>query len=95
MSDEKNHEVTAEEALQAQLEALQAENDALKAARSMAPPRKLTCKVSQKGGMSVYGLGRWPVTLYRSQWQFFLDNIDTVRKNLNDFAEAGVLVNKE
>lgn len=30
--------------------------------------RKLTCKVSEKGAVSVYGMGKWPVTLYRSQW---------------------------
>ncbi len=32
-------------------------------------PRALTCKVSEKGAVSVYGLGRFPVTLYRSQWE--------------------------
>ena len=31
--------------------------------------RKLTCKVSEKGAVSVYGMGKWPVTLYRSQWE--------------------------
>lgn len=31
--------------------------------------RKLSCKVSDKGAVSVYGLGKWPVTLYRSQWE--------------------------
>ncbi len=31
-------------------------------------PRALTCKVSDKGAMSVYGFGQWPVTLYKSQW---------------------------
>lgn len=34
--------------------------------------RKLSCKVSEKGGVSVYGLGRWPVTLYKSQWEALL-----------------------
>lgn len=37
-----------------------------------APPRKITCKVSEKGGLSVYGLGRFPVTLYRTQWERLL-----------------------
>lgn len=32
-------------------------------------PKALTCKVSPKGAMSVYGLGRFPVTLYRGQWE--------------------------
>lgn len=94
MSDDK-HDVTAEEALQAELEALVAENDALKAARPTPPPRKLTCKVGKSGGMSVYGLGRWPVTLYKTQWQFFLDNVQTVRDHLDAFTEAGALRDKE
>ena len=34
-----------------------------------ANPRKLTMKVSDKGALSVYGLGRFPVTLYRGQWE--------------------------
>jgi hypothetical protein len=35
-------------------------------------PRKLTMKVSDKGALSVYGLGRFPVTLYRGQWERLL-----------------------
>lgn len=31
--------------------------------------RKLSCKVSEKGGVSIYGMGRFPVSLYRSQWE--------------------------
>ena len=31
--------------------------------------RKLSCKVSEKGAVAVYGLGRFPVTLYQSQWE--------------------------
>ena len=38
------------------------------------PARKITAKVSEKGAMSVYGLGRFPVTLYRSQWERLLDD---------------------
>lgn len=33
------------------------------------PARKLTCKVSEKGALSLYGMGRFPVTLYREQWE--------------------------
>jgi len=33
---------------------------------------KLTLKVSSKGALSVYGMGRWPVTLYKTQWQRLL-----------------------
>lgn len=42
-------------------------------AMTAAAQRKITCKVSDKGGLSVYGLGRFPVTLYRSQWERLLD----------------------
>ena len=48
--------------------------------------RKITCKVSDKGGLSVYGLGRFPVTLYRSQWERLLAP-DTV-KAIGAFIEA-------
>jgi hypothetical protein len=95
MSDENRNDVTAEDALKAQLEALRAENETLKATRTTAPPRKLTCKPAKSGGMSVYGLGRWPVTLYGSQWKFFLDNVQTVRDHLNAFSAAGILKEKD
>jgi len=50
--------------LQAELERLRAENEALKkGARS-----KVSMKVSEKGALSVYGMGRFPVTLYKEQW---------------------------
>lgn len=39
----------------------------------------LEFRVSPKGAVSVYGLGRFPVTLYGSQWSRLLDNIDALR----------------
>lgn len=45
---------------------------ALVAQMNAQPPKKITCKVSEKGGLSIYGLGRFPVTLYRSQWERLL-----------------------
>jgi len=48
----------------ASLRELKAENAKLKAGNG----RKLSFKVSEKGGVSVYGLGRFPVTLYSQQW---------------------------
>lgn len=51
--------------LQAQLDALIAENQALKA--KAAARSKITLKVSEKGAVSIYGVGRFPVTLYKSQ----------------------------
>ncbi len=45
---------------------------ALVTAMAAQPARKLTFKVTSKGGLSVYGLGRFPTTLYRSQWEQLL-----------------------
>ena len=42
-------------------------------------PRKMTMKVSEKGAISVYGFGKWPVTLYRSQMERLLDGADDIR----------------
>jgi len=42
----------------------------------------LEFKVSEKGGMSVYGLGRFPVTLYYEQWIRLLDQVDQIREFL-------------
>jgi hypothetical protein len=47
---------------------------------------KLTLKVSQKGGLSVYGLGRWPITLYRKQWERLLTP-DMVKSILTEAAK--------
>lgn len=40
----------------------------------------LSMKVSQKGALSVYGMGRWPVTLYKEQWIKLLDIADKIRE---------------
>ena len=53
-----------DETLEQKLARLEAENQALKGRRS----GNLSLKVSEKGGLSVYGLGRFPVTLYKEQW---------------------------
>jgi hypothetical protein len=61
--------------LQAELERLRAENEALKkSGRS-----KLAMKVSEKGGLSVYGMGRFPVTLYKEQWLKLLAMGDEIK----------------
>lgn len=60
---------------QEELAKLKAENDALKQ-RAVA---RITMKVSEKGGLSVYGLGRWPVTLYRQQWESLLAQFDAIK----------------
>ena len=60
--------------LQAELERLRAENEALKRPRG-----QMSLKVSEKGALSVYGLGRFPVTLYREQWEKLLGMGDEIR----------------
>jgi hypothetical protein len=61
--------------LKAELERLKAENESLKSRTS----RSVSLKVSEKGGLSVYGLGRFPVTLYKEQWAKLLDMADDIR----------------
>lgn len=66
----------ADDDVQAELERLRAENAALKAR----PGRgAVSLKVSEKGGVSVYGLGRFPVTLYKEQWAKLLEMADEIR----------------
>ncbi len=63
------------EDLKAELERLKAENEQLKNQRG----RSVGLKVSEKGGVSDYGLGRFPVTLYKEQWAKLLDMADEIR----------------
>jgi hypothetical protein len=60
---------------QAELARLRAENEALKARAR----KGISLRVSDKGGVSVYGLGRFPVTLYKEQWLKLLDVADEIR----------------
>jgi hypothetical protein len=65
-----------------ELARLRAENEALKAQAR----RGTTLKVSDKGGVSVYGLGRFPVTLYQEQWLKLLDMADDIRAFIRENA---------
>jgi hypothetical protein len=65
----------SEEDLRAELERLKAENEQLKNQRG----RTVSLKVSEKGGVSVYGLGRFPVTLYKEQWAKLLSMAEEIR----------------
>ena len=65
----------SDEDLKAELERLKQENERLKNRQT----RGVSLKVSEKGGVSVYGLGRFPVTLYKEQWQRLLDMADDIR----------------
>jgi len=62
------------EQMKEELERLRIENEALKKRSE----KGLSLKVSQKGGVSVYGLGRFPVTLYKEQWEKLLDMSDDI-----------------
>lgn len=68
--------MSTEDDLKAQLAALKAENEALKARTS----KGISLKVSEKGAVSVYGMGRFPVTLYKEQWIKLLDMADDLRR---------------
>ena len=65
-----------EEQLRAELERLRAENETLKAKAV----RPIAIKVSEKGAVSVYGLGRFPVTLYKEQWLKLLGMAEEIRQ---------------
>ncbi len=79
----------SEEELKAELERLKAENAALKARGS----KGVSLKVSEKGGVSVYGLGRFPVTLYQEQWLKLLDMAEDIRSFIKE--NEGKLKKKE
>lgn len=65
---------------QAEIERLRAENERLKKGRDV----RLTMKVSEKGALSVYGMGRFPVTLYKEQWLRLL----AMAEDIKAFIEA-------
>jgi hypothetical protein len=67
--------MTDDQDLKAELERLKAENEKLKNRST----RGVSLKVSEKGGVSVYGLGRFPVTLYKEQWTKLLDMAEDIR----------------
>ena len=69
--------MATEEELRLEIERLRSENEILKKPQ---PRGATSLKVSEKGGLSVYGLGRFPVTLYREQWEKLLGMADQIRE---------------
>jgi hypothetical protein len=65
----------ADDDLKTEIDRLRAENEALKRSSS----KGLSLRVSEKGALSVYGLGRFPVTLYKEQWIRLLDMTEDIR----------------
>jgi hypothetical protein len=75
-----SNQMASDEDLKAEIERLRAENEALKK-----PTRgQMSLKVSEKGGLSMYGLGRFPVTLYKEQWIRLLTMADEIRNFIRD-----------
>jgi len=72
----------SDENVQAELARLRAENESLKKKTGQAPG--MTIKVSAKGAVSVYGLGRFPTTLYKEQWEKLLAK----KEDILEFLEA-------
>lgn len=72
------------QSMQERLAALEAENAALKASKSASS--SIRFKVGEKGGLSMYGLGRFPTTLYAEQWERLLEVQDEIRAALAKYA---------
>jgi len=81
--------MSTEAELKAELERLKAENAALKSRGA----KGVSMKVSEKGAVSVYGLGRFPVTLYQEQWLKLLDLAEDIRAFIRE--NEGRLKKKE
>ncbi len=65
----------SDEEMRAELEKLKQENQALKKQQS----QSIRLAVGKKGGVSLYGLGRFPVTLYKEQWLKLLESADMIK----------------
>ena len=70
------------EDMKAELERLRAENEALKNKKSRSGT--LSMKVSEKGALSIYGMGRFPVTLYKEQWTKLLGITEEIKKFIEE-----------
>jgi hypothetical protein len=70
----------SDQEMQAELERLRAENAQLK----NKDKGGITLKVSEKGAVSLYGMGRFPVTLYKEQWLRILENASEIEAFIRD-----------
>lgn len=77
--------------MKAEIERLKAENEALK--KKVPGKQGISLKVSEKGAISVYGMGRFPVTLYMEQWLKLLDMSEDIRTFIKE--NDGKLKKKE
>jgi hypothetical protein len=67
--------MASEDELKAEIERLKKENQDL---QNLNSTDDLSLKIGQKGGLSLYGLGRFPVTLYKNQWLKLINYTDTI-----------------
>ena len=74
----------AEETAEQKVARLEAENRALKEQVEQRRTGQLRLKISEKGGLSVYGLGRFPVTLYKEQWIRLLEQTEEIKEVLKE-----------
>lgn len=81
----------SDEEMKAELERLRKENEALKSQKQKAG--QFSMKVSEKGAVSIYGMGRFPVTLYQEQWLKLLEHAEEIRTFIRD--NEGKLKKKE
>jgi hypothetical protein len=78
----------SEQEMRAELERLKAENEALK---KQSGPKAISMKVSEKGALSIYGMGRFPVTLYQEQWLALMN----MEKDIRAFIAANATTLKK
>ena len=79
---------SSEDEMRRELERLKAENEALKAKER----RGTRLQVSEKGGVSLYGMRRFPITFYKEEWERILDMADEIRAFMSE--NAGKLKTK-
>lgn len=70
------------EDMKAEIERLKAENEALKSKKTSSGT--LSMKVSEKGALSIYGMGRFPITLYKEQWVKLLTITEDIKQFIKD-----------
>ncbi len=70
--------------LKAEIERLRAENELLKRPQQRG---QLSMKISEKGALSIYGMGRFPVTLYKEQWLKLLGIADEIKSFIENNAD--------
>ena len=76
-----------------ELERLRQENEQLR--QKIQKGKALELRVSQKGALSVYGLNRFPVTLYKEQWEKLLDISETIREFIKEHESELAVRNRE